>query len=460
MANRRLAPASEQPQSFAFSPENADWAKTQIAKYPEGREASAVISLLWKAQEQNGGWLPRAAIEAVAAELGMPNIRVLEVATFYTMFALEPVGRFWVQVCGTVPCDSCGAQGLKQMLEARLGPAGHVSPDGNFSWLEVECLGDSCNAPMVQINQDYYEDLTPESLGTLMDDLAAGRPVKVGSQTGRTSSEPLGGPDTLSDPTLFDGSRIGAWRKRFETVAKPEDQVTKETAKSDEAASSAQRAAVQPKPARPDAGRATERPVTDAPAQRAADGEAPVKPEDRADAAETGRSTARQGEPRTGDADVATAPSRAVAAGEAAGGDQGKQETPDRGTVPQQPEASGASEAEVAAEAEVARVAGALASLPKDASPEQKADAVGTRPQGLDAARAGQPDDLTRIKGIGPGNSQRLNGLGIYHFDQIAAWTRDEITWVGTYLAIPGRIDREDWVGQAQALSGTGAVRT
>ena len=223
MANRRLAPASEQPESFAFSPENAEWAKTQIAKYPEGRQASAVISLLWRAQEQNGGWLPRAAIEAVAAELGMPNIRVLEVATFYTMFALEPVGRFWIQVCGTVPCDSCGARGLKEMLQARLGPAGHVSADGKFSWLEVECLGACCNAPMVQINQDYYEDLTPESLGQLMDDLAAGRPVKVGSQTGRVSSEPQGAVNTLTDPTLFDGSRVGAWRKRFEEAGKAEE---------------------------------------------------------------------------------------------------------------------------------------------------------------------------------------------------------------------------------------------
>ncbi|MCX4194663.1 NADH-quinone oxidoreductase subunit NuoE [Methylobacterium organophilum] len=184
MANRRLAPASEQPESFAFSPENAEWARTQIAKYPEGRQASAVISLLWRAQEQNGGWLPRAAIEAVAAELGMPNIRVLEVATFYTMFALEPVGRFWIQVCGTVPCDSCGARGLKEMLQARLGPAGHVSADGNFSWLEVECLGACCNAPMVQINQDYYEDLTPESLGQLMDDL---RGKTVSSVAGSTN---------------------------------------------------------------------------------------------------------------------------------------------------------------------------------------------------------------------------------------------------------------------------------
>jgi NADH-quinone oxidoreductase subunit E len=233
MANRRLAPAAEQPQSFAFTPENADWARGQIAKYPEGRQASAVIPLLWKAQEQNGGWLPRAAIEAVADQLGMPHIRVLEVATFYTMFALEPVGRFWIQVCGTVPCDCCGAKELKAALHDRLGPSGHVSADGNFSWLEVECLGACCNAPMVQINQDYYEDLTPESLNNLMDDLAAGRPVKAGSQIGRISSEPKDAINTLTDESLFDGSRIGAWRKRFEQT----DGTGEEGVKKDEAAS-------------------------------------------------------------------------------------------------------------------------------------------------------------------------------------------------------------------------------
>ncbi|MDP4025628.1 NADH-quinone oxidoreductase subunit NuoE [Methylobacterium sp. NEAU 140] len=442
MANRRLAPASEQPESFAFTPENTEWAQNQIAKYPEGRQASAVIALLWRAQEQHGGWLPQKAIEAVADELGMPKIRVLEVATFYTMFALEPVGRFWIQLCGTVPCDSCGARELKGMLEKRLGPPGHVSADGNFSWLEVECLGACCNAPMVQINQDYYEDLTPESLSKLMDDLAAGRPVKPGPQAGRRASEPAGGADTLTDPTLFDGSRVGAWRKRFEDTHKPEDA----NSKTGEAASSAQQAATAPKPAKPDAGRPVERPASDAPAQRAAEGKEPVKQEDNADAAEPHRSTAERG----------AAPDKPAAAGEAAPGEHGHQGAHDRDEPPQQPEASGASEGELAAEAEAARVAGALAKLPKDASPEQKADAVGTRPPGLDAARAGSPDDLTRIKGIGPGNSQRLNGLGIYHFDQIAAWTRDEIAWVGTYLAFPGRIDREDWVGQAKALSGTG----
>jgi NADH-quinone oxidoreductase subunit E len=340
MANRRLAPASEQPQSFAFTPENAEWAKHQIAKYPEGRQASAVIPLLWRAQEQNGGWLPQKAIETVAEELGMPKIRVLEVATFYTMFALEPVGRFWIQLCGTVPCDSCGARELKAMLEKRLGPPGHVSADGNFSWLEVECLGACCNAPMVQINQDYYEDLTPESLGTLMDDLAAGRPVKVGSQTGRTSSEPQGGADTLTDETLFDGSRVGAWRKRFEQ-AEAKDAGDK----TGEAAAATQQAATNPKPARPDAGRPVERTVADAPAQRAANGEEPVKPEDRADASERAHSLAKHGGARLHDTDALDSPAKRVAEGEPAAGDEGGQELPGRDIPPPPPEATGASEA-------------------------------------------------------------------------------------------------------------------
>jgi NADH-quinone oxidoreductase subunit E len=267
MANRRLAPVSEQPTSFAFTAENAEWAKGQIAKYPEGRQASAVIPLLWKAQEQNGGWLPQKAIEAVADQLGMPHIRVLEVATFYTMFALEPVGRYWIQVCGTAPCDVCGARELKQYLHERLGPSGNVSPDGNFSWLEVECLGACCNAPMAQINHDYYEDLTPESLGKLMDDLAAGRPVKTGSQIGRASSEPKDAVTTLQDETLFDGSRVGAWRKRFEEEGLKEQgaDTTGEKARTEASA------AESPKAARPDAGRPMESKAAATPAQGAVD---------------------------------------------------------------------------------------------------------------------------------------------------------------------------------------------
>ena len=214
MSVRRLAEV--QPASFEFTPENMAWAQAQIAKYPPGRQASAVIPLLWKAQAQNDYWLPRAAIEKVAQMLDMPTIRVMEVATFYTMFNLEPVGRHFIQMCGTTPCMLRGANDIKAVLEKRVGPQRMVSGDGKFAWLEVECLGACCNAPMVQINDDYYEDLTVENFGKLLDDLAAGRPVKKGSQTGRVSSEPEPGKGTtLNDATLYDGSVVGAWRERF-----------------------------------------------------------------------------------------------------------------------------------------------------------------------------------------------------------------------------------------------------
>lgn len=431
MANRRLAPAAEQPASFAFTPENAEWARGQIEKYPDGRQASAVIPLLWKAQEQNGGWLPRAAIEAVADELGMPHIRVLEVATFYTMFALEPVGRFWIQVCGTVPCDVCGAKELKGALEQRLGPPGRVSADGNFSWLEVECLGACCNAPMVQINQDYYEDLTPESLNRLMDDLAAGRPVKVGSQTGRTSSEPKDAIRTLADDSLFDGSRIGAWRKRFEETSGGEGE-SEAAVKKEEAVSTEQRTKSDTKPAQPDAGRANETQAADSPAQRAAEGDEPVKPSDKAQADERRTSSAApQVADQVGAPGLGDQAERTAAEAEAVADDRTLRTDP-----PAQPVASGADDA-----------------VPEDQSPEERANAAGTRPEGRSAARDDRPDDLTRVKGIGPINSRRLNDLGIWHFDQIAAWKPEEIAWVGAYLAFPGRIDREDWVGQAAGLA-------
>ncbi len=158
MSVRRFA--DEQPASFEFTPENKAWAERELAKYPPGRQASAVLALLWRAQMQNGGWLSRAAIEKVAATLDMPNIRVLEIATFYTMFNLKPVGRYYVQLCGTTPCMLCGAEDIKAVCRERIGEPGQVTADGLFSWIEVECLGACCNAPMVQINEDYYEDLT------------------------------------------------------------------------------------------------------------------------------------------------------------------------------------------------------------------------------------------------------------------------------------------------------------
>jgi NADH-quinone oxidoreductase subunit E len=200
MTVRRLA--EKQPLSFEFTPENLAWAKTRIDKYPPGRQRSAVISLLWRAQEQ-AGWLPQKAIEAVADLLNMPKIRVLEVATFYTMFNLSPVGRYHVQYCGTTPCMLRGAEELKKVLHRMIGEENAVTADGILSWTEVECLGACVNAPMVQINADYYEDLTPESLTRIIDELAAGRTPKPGPQIDRQNSAPIGGPTTLTDPSIY-----------------------------------------------------------------------------------------------------------------------------------------------------------------------------------------------------------------------------------------------------------------
>ena len=338
MSVRRLA--DQQPTNFEFTSENKAWAEREIAKYPPGRQPSAVLALLWRAQKQNGYWLPRVAIEKVAAMLDMPNIRVLEVATFYTMFNLEPVGRHYVQVCGTTPCMLSGSDDIKAICRKRIGEQGHVTPDGVFSWIEVECLGACCNAPMVQINDDYYEDLTAESFAKLLDDLATGRPVQVGSQTGRVSSEPVGGLTALA--TLYGANGRGA------PNASP--------------------------------------PANDQPP-------APL--------------------------DEATA--------------------------------------EVHAEAEAAHINATLATLPSDATAQQKADAVGARPLAIEAPRGNGPDDLQRIKGVGPINEKRLHELGVFHFDQIAAWVRSEIRWVGTYLSFPGRIDREQWVSQAAKLAAGGS---
>jgi NADH-quinone oxidoreductase subunit E len=368
MSVRRLAPADLQPKEFSFTAENLDWARGQIAKYPEGRQASAVIPLLWRAQEQHAGWLPQKAIEYVAELLGMPKIRVLEVATFYTMFLLQPVGRkAHVQWCGTTPCLLSGGEEIKKVCERRINHHQfHLSADGDFSWEEVECLGACVNAPMVLIGRDAYEDLTPETFEKVLEAIARGEAPKPGPQNGRQYSAPLGG-----DTTLLDEAPAAP------AAPKPQPAVTNVEAK---------------KPSEP----AT---VREAPA--------PTAPP-----------------PAGGGAPAAKEPSP--------------------------------KDAEALAAAEEAEISGKLAKLAKDATPEQKANAVGTRPAGLAAPRQANADKLQRIKGIGPVNAQKLNALGIFHYDQIAGWGRPEIRWVGTYLSFPGRIDRENWVSQASRLA-TGA---
>ena len=195
MSVRRLH--DKQPDSFAFTPENMDWAATQIAKYPEGRQASAVLPLLWQAQKQGGGWLSEPAIRCVADMLDMPYMRALEVATFYSMFNLSPVGKYFVQLCGTTPCWLRGADDLKAVCRRQIGEPGDISEDGKLSWIEVECLGACVNAPMVQINDDFYEDLTAETFERLLEDLRHGRNVMTGPQNGRQASAPEGGPTVL-----------------------------------------------------------------------------------------------------------------------------------------------------------------------------------------------------------------------------------------------------------------------
>lgn len=395
MSVRRLAPDHVQPASFAFNAANENWADQQIAKYPEGRQASAVIPLLWKAQEQHHGWLPRAAIEAVAHKLGMAPMRVLEVATFYTMFNLQPVGTHFVQLCGTTPCALRGAEALKKVCEDVIGPQSTVTPDGKLSWLEVECLGACCNAPMAQINFDYYEDLNPENFRKLLEDLRHGRPTKPGPQVDRSCSEPLGGGDTLKDPALYNGSMIGAgdWQKRI-------------TGQREEAAIKI--------------------------ASEKAAAEAKAKAE-----AEAAAATAK-----AGPTDVKTAP-----APEAAAPARPKPSEPKQPASAAQdtPSATGKAIKDTPAKAPAAKAAPAA----------EAASAVAeSKPQLLTAARGGKGDDLELIWGVGPKLGKMLNEMGIWHFDQVAAWTPAELAWVDARLTgFKGRAVRDDWISQAKKLA-------
>ena len=197
---RRLTP--DQPESFAFTDANMAWAQEQIKKYPEGRQASAIIPLLWRAQEQEG-WLSKPAIESVADMLGMAYIRALEVATFYFMFQLKPVGAVaHIQICGTTSCMLCGSEDLIAVCQEEINEKPYLpSADGKLSWEEVECLGACTNAPMAQVGKDYYEDLTADSLRGLLKEFAAGHAPKPGPQNGRFAAEPKGGLTSLKDKT-------------------------------------------------------------------------------------------------------------------------------------------------------------------------------------------------------------------------------------------------------------------
>lgn len=328
----------EQPESFAFTEANLAWAERIIAKYPEGRQASAVIPLLWRAQEQEG-WVTKPAIEEIARMLGMAYIRVLEVATFYFMFQLQPTGSVAVvQVCGTTTCMICGSGDLIRVCREKIAAHPHeISADGKFCWEEVECLGACSNAPMVQIGKDFYEDLTPERFGEILDALRDGEVPRPGPQNGRFSSEPLGGPVALAEgerdldmnASVTLATRIGDTVKRI-----------------------------------------------------------------------------------TGDEPDA----RTAVSG-----------------VDKRPRIS--QSAESSHTPEVAEVA----------------------PGRLSAPLGEGADDLKLIKGIGPELERMLNGLGFYHFAQLASWTPEEVAWVDAHLeGFDGRIEREGWVEQARQLAEEG----
>ncbi|MGH1465250.1 MAG: NADH-quinone oxidoreductase subunit E [Cognatishimia sp.] len=190
----------DQPESFAFTPANQAWAEAQLTKFPEGRQASAVIPLLWRAQEQEG-WVTKPAIEYIADMLGLAYIRVLEVTSFYFMFQMQPVGSVaHIQICGTTSCMICGAEDLIAVCKEKIAANPHeLSADGKFSWEEVECLGACTNAPMAQIGKDYFEDLTTDGLTKMIDEMAAGNVPMAGPQNGRYAAEPLSGLTSLTE---------------------------------------------------------------------------------------------------------------------------------------------------------------------------------------------------------------------------------------------------------------------
>ncbi len=316
---------------FAFKPETEPTIAFWRGKYPADRQQSAVIPLLWLAQKDNGGWLSEPAMREVADRLDMPYIRVYEVATFYTMFRLQPVGKHHIQLCGTTPCMLRGANELKEVCVSKIGKKMAVTDDGKLSWEEVECLGACVNAPMVQINDDYYEDLTVQSLTEIIERLRNGADVDPGPQVDRINSEAEGGTEVLTDPGLFDGTRSS-----------------------------------------------------------------------------------------------------------------GLSSLPNVPVAEPAPEAAALPDAEPPTNVE--------REVPGDG--EGKAEEIsGERPEAVEVAEADR-DDLKEIKGIGPVNENQLNELGIFTFAQIAAWTAANVEWVEGYLSFPGRIGREDWIGQAKVLQG------
>jgi len=388
---RRLHP--DQPDSFAFTPENQKWAEAQMTKYPEGRQASAIIPVLWRAQEQEG-WLSRPAIEYVADMLGLAYIRALEVASFYFMFQLQPVGSVaHIQVCGTLSCMICGAEDLIGVCQEKIATDAHaLSADGKFSWEEVECLGSCANAPMAQIGKDYYEDLTAERLAEIIDALAAGKVPTPGPQNGRYAAEPKMGLTSLKE---YDSGRT-----RYNASVQLADDIGDTVKRID----------------------GTEVPL--------------LTPWQQGGVATKAKPAAKKPAAKAKAASPKATPAAKAAAARAAEEAEAKALTE-----------KAAKKATAKAPAKKAAAKPAAKKAPAEAAP-----AAEKKPRTLTKARKAGADDLKLISGVGPKLEGVLNDLGFYHFDQVAAWTPDHIAWVDARLKFKGRIERDDWISQAKKL--------
>ncbi|MEO8884105.1 MAG: NADH-quinone oxidoreductase subunit NuoE [Devosia sp.] len=402
MSVRRLADAAIQPPAFAFSADNARWATAKMAEYPAGRQQSAVIPLLWRAQEQEG-WVTRPAIEAVANMLGMAYIRVLEVATFYTQFLLKPVGsKAHVLVCGTTPCMLRGAEDLRAVCEHRINHEPlTVNAAGTLSWEEVECLGACVNAPMIMIGNDTYEDLTVERFEQILDDFEAGKgaSVKPGTQIDRVTSAAEGGATTLLEtPTA---------ERTYKPFPPPP--------------------APAPAPGAPAA--AAPAPAAVAPAQKAA--EPPPTTPGSKNQVSAEAAPALKGPAGAPKATVAAADGERSQANASAKAD-GTPNTAMR-------------EGATGAESPAGKVDGGKTTGEK--TPAKPIDPP-----------VGQADDLKLIAGIGPVLERALNEHGIATFARVAALTPADITSIEEKLKFPGRVTRDDWIRQAEALARGGAA--
>ena len=418
MSVRRLAEASVQPATFAFSRAMASQAKTWVKKYPKGREQSAVIPLLMLAQEQEG-WVTKAAIETIADMLGMPYIRALEVATFYTQFQLKPVGtRAHVQVCGTTPCMLRGSEALMDVCRSKIHhDQFHTNAKGTLSWEEVECLGACVNAPMVMIFKDTFEDLTPERLGEIIDQFEKGKgaAVPTGPQNGRVYSAPQAGFTTLQSE-------------------KPVLKATRE--KEARAAARDAKAALSSAPVAPSN---AAKPKTDAPETSPA-----IKSPSRAKVAPAVENAASVSAPRHSAANANQVSPKVEASTKQRSGPS---------------TAAGAAASFAAPENLKGAPIGAAGQIP-NGKPAAKAAKPSLDHKDRPAAveRPALPDDLQLISGVGPKIEGILHSLGIFTYAQVAAWKKAEREWVDGYLNFKGRIEREDWVKQAKALARGGVA--